>query len=169
MKSLLNAILFQAVWFICLLAGDLWALVVTASYLFLHDRYFMRTRREWRLFLAFLTLGVIVDGTLFHVGVFSFSADNLDTISLPPVWLLCLWVSVATLFAHSLSFLRSRYLLGALMGAIGPTLSYFAGAKLSGISLAEPIGQTLLIVAIIWSLVIPLGIWLSEKWALFDA
>ena len=105
----------------------------------------------------------------FHVGVFSFSADNLDTISLPPIWLLCLWVSVATLFAHSLSFLRSRYLLGALMGAIGPTLSYFAGAKLSGISLAEPIGQTLLIVAIIWSLVIPLGIWLSEKWALFDA
>ena len=65
MKSLLNAILFQAVWFICLLAGDLWALVVTASYLFLHDRYFMHSRREWRLFLVFLTLGVIVDGTLF--------------------------------------------------------------------------------------------------------
>ncbi|WP_111639065.1 DUF2878 domain-containing protein [Marinomonas shanghaiensis] len=169
MKSLLNAILFQTVWFICLLAGNLWALAVTILYLFLHDRYFMHTRREWRLFAVFLMLGLLVDGTLFQVGIFSSSANNLDSIKWPPVWLLCLWVSVATLFAHSLSFLRSRYLLGALMGAIGPTLSYFAGAKLSGISLAEPIGLTLLIVAIVWSLVIPLGIWLSEKWALFDA
>jgi hypothetical protein len=47
-------------------------------------------------------------------------------------------------------------------------MSYFAGANLAGISLAEPVILTLFIVAIIWSLVLPLGVWLCEKWALFQ-
>ncbi|NLQ18861.1 DUF2878 domain-containing protein [Marinomonas sp. M1K-6] len=169
MKPLLNAILFQIVWFVCLLAGNVWALAVTVLYLFLHDRYFMRTRREWRLLLVFLMLGVVVDGTLFQLGVFSSSAGGASVMnSLPPIWLLCLWVCVATLFAHSLALLRFRYALSALMGAIGPTFSYFAGAKLAGIHLADPIWLTLLMVAIIWALVLTLGVWLADKWSLFE-
>lgn len=166
MKPLMNAILFQTVWFICLLAGNAWALVATLVYLFLHDRYFMQTRREWRLLFTFLALGVVIDGTLFQIGVFSSSVTLFGQTKLPPIWLLCLWVCVGTLFAHSLAFLRSRYVLSALMGGVGPTMSYFAGANLAGISLLEPIFLTLFIVAIIWSLVLPLGVWLCEKWTL---
>ena len=169
MKPLINAILFQSVWFICLLAGSTWALIATALYLFLHDRYFMTDRREWRLLFAFLILGLVVDGTLFQIGIFSTNTEVLSSIKPPPVWLLCLWISVGTLFAHSLAFLRSRYILSALLGAIGPTMSYFAGAKLAGITLAEPMVFSLLMVAVIWSMVLPLGVWLCEKWALFQS
>ncbi|WP_421846453.1 DUF2878 domain-containing protein [Marinomonas sp.] len=168
MKSLINAILFQTVWFICLLAGSTWALIATVLYLFLHDRYFMTSRREWRLLFAFLVLGLVVDGALFQIGIFSTNTDTLGDTKFPPVWLLCLWICVGTLFAHSLVFLRSRYVFCALLGAIGPTMSYFAGAKLAGITLAEPIVLSLLTVAIIWSMVLPLGVWLCQKWALFS-
>ena len=168
MPRLINAVLFQAVWFICLLAGSVWALVATAVYLFLHDRYFMRTRREWRLIGAFLALGILIDGAFFQLELFSFSANITGQNSFPPVWLLCLWASVATLFAHSLVFLRSRYLLTAIMGAIGPTLSYFAGANLAGITLASPIWLSLLVVAFVWSMVLPFGLFLAERWALFQ-
>ena len=168
MKPLMNAILFQVVWFVCLLAGNAWALVATLAYLFLHDRYFMHSRREWRLLFSFLALGVVIDGTLFQIGVFSSNVTLFGQTALPPIWLLCLWVCVGTLFAHSLAFLRSRYVLSAVMGVVGPTMSYFAGANLAGISLAEPVILTLFIVAIIWSLVLPLGAWLCEKWALFQ-
>ena len=169
MKSLMNAILFQVVWFICLLAGSTWALIATLLYLLLHDRYFMASRKEWRLLFAFLFLGLVVDGTLFQIGIFSTNTEVLSSIKPPPAWLLCLWISVGTLFAHSLAFLRSRYVLSALLGAIGPTMSYFAGAKLAGITLADPMVFSLLIVAIIWSMVLPLGVWLCEKWALFHS
>ena len=169
MKPLMNAILFQTVWFICLLAGSAWALIATVLYLLLHDRYFMTSRREWRLLFFFLILGLVVDGTLFQVGIFSTNTQVFDGINAPPIWLLCLWVSVGTLFAHSLAFLRSRYVFSALLGAIGPTMSYFAGAKLAGITLAEPTAFSLLVVAIIWSMVLPLGVWLCEKWALFQS
>jgi len=167
MPRLINVVLFQMVWFVCLLAGNAWALVVTVVYLFLHHRYFMHTRKEWYLIAVFLLLGVIIDGSLFQIGLFSSSASEIRGIVFPPLWLLCLWVSVATLFAHSLAFLRSRYLLAAFMGTVGPTLSYFVGANMAGIILSEPVEVTLLIVAIIWSLVLPLGIWLCEKWILF--
>ncbi|QUX97509.1 DUF2878 domain-containing protein [Marinomonas sp. CT5] len=167
MKSLMNAILFQTVWFVCLLAGSVWALVATALYLFLHDRYFMASRREWRLLLFFFLLGVVIDGAMFQFGIFTANQSEIGELNLPPVWLLCLWVSVGTLFAHSLTFLRSRYVFAALLGAIGPTMSYFAGANLAGITLATPIMLSLFIVALVWSMVLPLGVWLCEKWALF--
>ncbi|MCB5162551.1 DUF2878 domain-containing protein [Marinomonas algarum] len=168
MMRLANAILFQLVWFICLLFGSAWALAATAVYLFLHDRYFMRTRREWRLVCVFLCLGFIIDGVFFQLGLFSIANADPDAFKLPPIWLLCLWVSVATMFAHSLDFLRSRYVLGAVMGMIGPPMSYFAGAKLAGITLAEPTILSLFAVGAMWMLVLPIGIRLSEKWALFS-
>ena len=173
-KPLLNAILFQLVWFVCVLAGNVWAVVATLVFLVLHHVYFMHTRREWRLIVAFLALGVVIDGSLFQLGLFLpnvdtlVQADNSLTAWFPPVWLMCLWVSVATLFVHSLAFLRARYVLSALMGTTGPVLSYFAGANLAGIGLAEPVWLTLVVVAIVWALVLPLGFWLSEKWSLFD-
>jgi len=167
MKRFLNAILFQIVWFVCLLAGSGWGLAVTVLYLFLHDRYFMTTGREWRLLLVFVVFGIVIDGTLFQLGVFS-NGDENGLVAIPPVWLLCLWVSTGTLFVHSLAFLRSRYFLSALIGMIGPTMSYFAGAKLAGITLAEPILMSLFIVSAIWAIVLPFGFWLSEKWDLFD-
>lgn len=167
MKRFLNAALFQIVWFVCLLAGSVWALAATALYLFLHDRYFMTTRREWRLLFVFAALGLLIDGALFQLGIFS-NGDGSGVIAIPPVWLLCLWVSTGTLFVHSLAFLRSRYLLSSALGMIGPTMSYFAGAKLAGITLAAPLFMSLLVVAFVWSMVLPFGFWLSEKWALFE-
>ncbi|TYL46706.1 DUF2878 domain-containing protein [Marinomonas sp. IMCC 4694] len=169
LKPLINAVLFQIVWFVCLLAGNVWAVVITALYLVLHDRFFMRRRREWRLLLAFLGLGILVDGTLFQLGIFASTEDFLSAYKLPPIWLLCLWISVGTLFVHSLAFLQSRYWLSAVLGAIGPTMSYFAGASLAGITLAQPTVLTLGIIAIIWALVIPFGVWMSERWGLFQS
>lgn len=168
MKRFGNAILFQVVWFVCVLAGSVWALVATGCYLLIHDRFFMHSRKEWRLLFLFLGLGVLIDGTLFQIGLFSIAGAVTEDSLLPPIWLLCLWISVGTLFAHSLSMLRTRYLLISLMGMVGPPLSYIAGAKLSGISLAEPMYLTLSVVAIIWALVLPLGMWFGEKWTIFS-
>lgn len=173
-KPVLNAILFQLVWFVCVLAGNLWAVVATLVFLIVHHVYFMRTRREWRLIIIFLVMGIVIDGSLFHLGLFLpnvgtlTQADSSLMALFPPLWLMCLWVSVATLFVHSLAFLRARYALTAMMGTIGPVLSYFAGANLAGIGLAQPIWLPLVAVAIVWALVLPLGFWLSEKWTLFN-
>ncbi|REG82400.1 DUF2878 domain-containing protein [Marinomonas pollencensis] len=167
MKAIINAILFQGVWLACVLGGSTVALLITPLYLFLHDHYFMNKRCEWRLVLLFFFLGVLVDGSFFQFGIFSYSADAQYFGNFPPIWLLCLWGAVATLFAHSLAFLRSRYYLSAMLGFIGPTVSYIAGAKLAGITLAEPSFFSAFAVALVWSLILPAGVYYCEKWALY--
>jgi len=167
MKPFINAVLFQIVWVACVLGGSVVALIVTSVYLFLHDHYFMNKRSEWRLVLLFFFLGVLVDGSYFHLGIFSLSADAQYFGNFPPIWLLCLWGAVATLFAHSLAFLRTRYYLSAMLGFIGPTGSYIAGAKLAGITIAEPTLFSVFAIALVWSLIFPAGVYCCEKWALY--
>lgn len=168
MKPLIQAVLFQGTWFACVLGGNVFALFVTLLYLFLHDRYFMNKRKEWRLMLLFLLLGVIVDGTFFYLDVFSVPSGTQWIENLPPIWLLCLWVCVATLFAHSLSFLQGRYWLSAGLGLVGPVFSYAAGAKMAGIVLASPYWLSLIYVGMAWSLILLLGVYLCGKWGLYS-
>lgn len=167
-KAIINAVLFQTIWFVCLLMGSFWALLATVCYLVCHHLFIMKNRREWRLISVFLLLGVVVDGSLFRLSVFTSATESWTTFGVPPVWLLCLWVSVATLFAHSLSFLTKRYALAAGFGLIGPTMSYFAGAKMAGITLASPLIYSLLLVAVLWAMILPFGVWLTDKWQLTD-
>lgn len=169
MKPLINALLFQGVWLVCVLGGDFWALGATLLYLFLHDHYFMNKRAEWRLVIMFFLLGTVIDGALFHFGVFTRIQNiNENVTTFAPIWLLCLWILAATLFAHSLAFLRSRYGLSALLGFSGPPFSYAAGAKLAGIQIAEPVWLSLCGVGLIWMLLVPLGVYLCGKWALYS-
>ena len=167
-KAIINGILFQTVWFVCLLFGSFWAVIATALYLVLHKVFFIQNMKEWRLIVLFLVLGIVIDGSLFRWSVFTSETDTWTTQGIPPLWLLCLWISVATLFAHSLVFLQKRYWLAAGFGLIGPTMSYFAGAKMAGITLAQPIWQSLLLVAAIWAMILPLGVWLTHKWQLTE-
>ncbi len=128
----------------------------------------MKNRHEWRLIAVFLLLGFVVDGSLFRLSLFTSTTEPWTALGVPPIWLLCLWVSVATLFAHSLSFLSKRYALAAGFGLVGPTMSYFAGAKMAGITLASPLVYSLLIVAVLWAMILPFGVWLTDKWQLTD-
>ncbi|WP_394182985.1 DUF2878 domain-containing protein [Marinomonas posidonica] len=167
-KAIINAVLFQTIWFVCLLMGSLWALLATMCYLAFHHLFIMKNRHEWRLICVFLLLGFVVDGSLFRLSVFTSTTASWTTFGVPPVWLICLWVSVATLFAHSLSFLRKRYALAAGLGLIGPTMSYFAGANMAGITLASPLIYSLLLVAALWAMILPFGVWLTDIWQLTD-
>ncbi|WP_233407739.1 DUF2878 domain-containing protein [Marinomonas spartinae] len=168
MKTLLQAILFQATWFACVLGGSVYGGLATLLYLFLHDHYFLKKRKEWQLMLLFFTLGVIVDGLFFHFHVFLSAHKETELAVLPPLWLLCLWICVATLFAHSLSFLQGRYWLSAGLGFVGPVLSYLTGSNMSDIELAKPLWITLVSIGAVWSLILPLGVFLCDQWGLYS-
>lgn len=168
MKAMINAALFQLVWLVCVMAGDPMALITTLVYLSIYQHYLMNNAAEWKLIVAFGVLGILIDGSLFQMGVLlADSGEPLEGII--PIWLLCLWFCVGTLFVHSLRFLQSRYLTAALTGLIGPTFSYFAGAKLSDIQLAEPTFESLAIISIIWAILVPMGVWLADKWQLLTS
>jgi hypothetical protein len=60
-----------------------------------------------------------------------------------------LWVNQATTLNSCLTWLRGRYLAGALFGAVGGPLAYLGGAKLGAASL--PSSSGLVVLGITWA------------------
>ena len=59
-------------------------------------------------------------------------------------------------------WLRGRYRLACLFGATGGPLSYYAGVRLGALSFVPSTGVTLMILAAVWSLVVPGLLWLAH-------
>ena len=162
-QLIINALLFQAGWFACVIGGNTIAVIATALILFIHLSYLTNWKKEREILAITLLLGSATDSFLSHLGILVFTGDSL----LIPPWLACLWLLFGTTIRHCLAWTSRYKLAGMLTGAIAGPCSYYAGAQLSGVGLAKPLWQPLLTLTIIWSLMIPLlqafsSIWLER-------
>lgn len=132
-SRLLNALTFQAGWFICVLGGSVWAAIVTPLILFAHWRWLARPG-EWRWWLGFALIGMVVDGCLIAAGGLGLEQESpFWPALLPPLWLWALWPLFATTLHHCLGWLWRYPLLAIACGGVGGSLSYVSGAALAGI------------------------------------
>ena len=159
-KLLINYLIFQIGWFVCVLGGNQPALIFTIAALGVHLIWIGSWQKEKQLLVICLLLGSAIDSFLGNLQILQFSGES----RLLPGWLACLWVLFGTTLRHSLDWSRTHKRLGALLGLFGGPASYYAGSKLTDITLAEPIWQTLLVLAIIWTIVLPLLQSFSEAW-----
>ena len=92
-KILINLSLFQTGWLVCVLGGDLYAVVFTLGALLLHHWLVLDDPREWKLIGAVVLGGCLWDTAMAQSGVIRY-ADAL--IAGIPLWLVCLWFLFAT-------------------------------------------------------------------------
>lgn len=106
------------------------------------------------LWVVFVTVsGCVMDATLFDVGIFASAAGY----TLLPLWLGFLWVNFALALRFAFSFLQRNLWVAAVLGMVGGPLSYLLGAKInSDVILAEPLLSTLVILAGLWGVFLPL-------------
>lgn len=150
-KLIANAVLFQLGWFAAVLGGSSWWLLIPLGVLLLHFSWISSWAAEGKLVMSVFFAGAALDSFLLQMGVFAFPAES----DLVPLWLALLWALLATTLNHCLAW-SQRWWLAAPLGAISAPLSYLAGATLAGVSF--PLGHwpTLLLLAAIWALVLPL-------------
>ena len=156
MNWLVNLLIYNLVWLICVLGGNALAwlgLVLVAG----HFLASPSRRRDALLAGALLAIGVIVDTTLVRIGFFSFNPDQFPI----PLWLATIWLALATLPNHSLSWMKHRPVLSALFGALGGPLAYWGGVRLGAATLNWPLLESLLLLAVVWGLLWPLIMLLS--------
>ena len=132
-RKAINVVLFQAAWFAAVLGaarGMLWlgplAMIPTLA---IHLALQEDRRGEVKLLLAAGLLGFIFDTAFVAGGVFT-PLQHLFPRPFSPPWMICLWLNFAATLNVSMAWLRGRYLLAALFGAIGGPLAYYSGAKL---------------------------------------
>lgn len=163
---LLNIIAFQIGWFACVLGGAHgwpWlGVVVTAVVIALHLYRAPRPRMEAMLIGVSGLLGLIADSLLTGIGLLRFPSGQLHA-QLAPYWMVAMWMLFATTLNVSLGWLKPRLGLAALLGMIAGPLAYYGGAKLGGVSFANPLAS-LLAVAGVWTLAMPLVLIIANRW-----
>lgn len=164
MRNVVNVTLFQAAWFAAVLGtargmfwlGPLTMVPVLAIHLALQDN----RRAELKLLLAAGLLGFAFDTAFVAGGVFT-PLQHLFSRPFSPPWMVVLWLNFAATLNVSLAWLRGRYLLATLFGAIGGPLAYYSGARL-GATEALPTFSGMLLLAGGWGVMTPILVWLAQ-------
>lgn len=160
-----NFIAFQAGWFACVLGGargEPWLGVwVVAAVAVLHAARSPVAAMELRLLAAVAALGAAWDSLLVGTGVLVYPSGQLASM-LAPVWIVALWIAFATSLNVSLRWLKGRYLLAALLGALFAPLSFWGGARMGAVRFPDPV-LALAVIGAGWALLMPLVVWLGER------
>lgn len=151
-SNLLNLVLFQVFWFVCVMGGDVAAGIGLTIYTFIYCRWIGNPREQWKGLLAISMCGLLVDIAISASGVIHFSNANGGVI-----WLICLWIGFSTLFYHGLHWLSELPLpVVALIGAIAGPLTYLGGASLNDSPIAVGLMEFFIWYGVAWSMLLPL-------------
>jgi hypothetical protein len=159
-KKIINLVLFQIVWFSCIVgAGKGYPYtgpVIFSCVAVIHFSIISDNRKRDFLTVALVTaIGCVADTLTALSGALSFGAYAILGPVAPP-FMLTLWANFALLLNCSLTWLRKRYLIGAVLGAVGGPLAYYSGARFGAVHLHTATWYALLIIAFEWALVTPL-------------
>ena len=145
---LINFILFQLIWFGCILIGNTFlpvGLALVAFHLY-HTKY---NKPDVVIILASVAIGLFIDSLLMAFGVFQFNHGVVIPFIIPP-WLVLIWAGFAMTLNHSLKYFQQKPWLAFIGGSISGPLSYLAGARLGAIEVPLGIWQTAIVFAVIW-------------------
>lgn len=153
MKSALQFVLFQGLWFAAVLGaarGLPWlGLVALAPYLAAHRLFLGESGARLARGTALGLAGAAADCALAAVGLLRYphSPEAWPSALVPP-WIVALWIAFALLPAHSLAWLAPRPRLAFLLGALGGPLSALGGVRAGALALGEPRALALALLAL---------------------
>lgn len=153
-STVLNAVLFQVGWFVCVLGGNSVSVLAVIVMLLCHWLFVSKNSGEWKSILFVAVLGVLIDSLLFSLSVLVFPQHDL----LPPIWLMSLWIIFATTLNHAFKWLQSHLMLAVWVGGIFGPLSYLAGVKLTDVDFGISSVYALLILSVIWAIFLPFAL-----------
>jgi hypothetical protein len=150
MSLLINVLIYQAVWFLCVFfgtAGALGSLVLLA----VHLLFSSHRRADLKMMAVLLAIGLVVDGAIRYAGFIRYQVDGVPI----PFWLAVVWLALAILPHHSLRWLKGRPLLSSLFAAVGGPLAYWAGVRVGSAEFGASLLQSIGLLAVVWALLWP--------------
>lgn len=105
--------------------------------------------------LPIALVGITVDQLLMILHIIEIPQSTSNSLVIP-VWLILLWCVFSWSFNHSLRWVNNLSLLKLSgLGAIFGTLSYYAALKLAVFNTLLPHAYFIVVMAIIWSFLLP--------------
>ena len=164
--TLLNLGLYQAGWFAMVLGaarGYPWAGAAAGLTLLTCHLLLVRERKPEILTVLFIgILGTVADSIQAFAGVFVFESGYWSSWVVP-FWLTVMWMQFATLFHFALGWLSGRYILSAILGALGGPAAFWTGERLGGVIFPMGDFHSLLILAAAWFVLLPLCVLVADR------
>lgn len=160
-----NFALFQIGWFACVWSAaehqPWFGALVTTGVVIAHVLRAPMPKAELKLVLISLGLGLVFDSLLVWQGWLRYSS-GIVLPNVAPYWIVALWGLFATLLNVSLRWMRGRWFIAVVFGALGGPAAYYSGLRLGALEFGNmPAG--LLALAIGWALLTPLLLALSAR------
>ena len=163
--QVLNFVLFQAAWFAGILgAAHEWPLLGTMVVLAViawHIIVSARPVEEAKLVLAALAVGAAFETFCVQLGQVTFASGQPEPY-LAPYWMVAMWGLLAIAPNVTMRWMKRRWLLAAVLGAIAGPMSYAAGVRLGAATFIHATAA-IATLAISWALLMPLMMWLSDR------
>ncbi len=160
--ALINAAWFQLAWFAAIIYKQQavpWLIASILAHLMVSP-----TRKSDALLIIIISvIGLLGDSILSFTEVFNFEHN-----AIMPMWLVMVWMHFSIALNHSLKWLGRFHLwILALIGAAVGPINYFAGNKLGAVEFTFPLIFTLIVIAVIWAVNLPVFIiiqrWITQK------
>ncbi len=153
-----NVVAYQCAWFACVLSAASQRSAIGIAVALTVVLWHLHTATEPLQELRLITIAAVC-GTAFESVLAASGWVRPATMpllgSFTPLWMVALWAAFATTLNVSLRALRPRYLLSALLAAVGAPLAYLAGARLGALQWVEE-APALVVVAVGWAMLMPL-------------
>jgi hypothetical protein len=158
--KILNLVMFQLGWAICVLGGNLMAVAYSLVALLIHHRYVLQSKSEWKVIGFIVLVGLTWDSLLVFFGLIVYPDAVWFNL---PVWMVCLWILFATTFMHSMAWLSGYSWVSVFVGAVFGPMSYWAGVEFSDASFgASPI-MSMVVIAAGWAILFPIGLYMTVR------
>lgn len=161
-----NFILFQIGWLSCVIGGASssyhWiGVAVVTAIITLHLLRSYVISNEIMLIVIATLLGTSWDSALMGAGLLAFN-NGVVFDAIIPFWMVAMWALFATTLNVSMQWMKNRYLLAAVFGAIGGPVAYYAGHRLGAVEFSQ-VSTALLVVGAGWAVIMPLLMHLSTR------
>ena len=163
--QIVNFVVFQSAWFAAVLGAahrlPLWGTAAVALAIAWHLRVAVRPWQELKLIAIVCAIGFVVESASASLGYVVYPSGQ-PVAWLAPYWMVALWGLLAIAPNVTMRWLKSRYWLASVLGAVAGPLSFVSGVRLGGASFSAAV-PALVVMAGTWAVLMPLLMWLSDR------
>ena len=160
-----NFVIYQVAWFAGIWSAATerpWIGAITMA-MAIGIHVFRAPRREPELMLVSLALliGLVFDSLLAWRGWVNYPSGMLLP-GMAPYWMVFMWGLFATLLNVTLRWMHGRWVVAALLGAIGGPAAYYGGMRMGALHFANE-GAALVALVVGWAIITPLLVALAGR------
>jgi len=160
-----NFALFHVGWLACVVGAatdmSLFGSAIAVLLIAVHLFNVANVRAELYLVSAAIIIGFTWETLLLSQQWLTYAGSSLSS-SVAPYWLVIMWALFATTINVSMAWMKNRWFLAVVMGAIFGPMAFIAGEKLGAVEFLDN-QRALIALSCGWAILMPLILWLAEK------